>query len=147
MQWFGFKFLNKFVQEMAQFQLVPLTLKNVRTCGDNWDTGLPLCKPSSFVFTHFQSLNLLLMKKLLREKVNVRFRLDLCGINKQVILDSLHLCCKFPKQCSTLIYLPHQKCKKIMIKAAVLSANISVCTLHFFFFFLMVNILLTSLID
>lgn len=130
---------------MAQFQLVPPTLKNVRTRGGNWDTGLPLCKLSSFVFTHFQSLNHLLMKKLLREKVNVRFKLDLCGINKQVILDSLHLCCKFPKQCSKLIYLPHQKCKKIMSKAAVLSANISVYALHFFF--LMVNILLTSLID
>lgn len=53
LQWLGFKFFNQFVQEMAQFQLVLLTLKNIRTRGGNWDIGLLLCKLSSFVFTHF----------------------------------------------------------------------------------------------
>jgi len=79
---------------MPQFQLVLPTLENARTPRSNWDNGLPLCKLSSFVFTHFQSLNHLLMKKLPGEKVNVRFKLDLQGINKQgIILDSLHSCC------------------------------------------------------
>lgn len=74
------------------------------------------------------------MKNLLREKVNVRFTLDLWGINKQVIiLDNLHSCCMFPKQYSELTYLLHQKCKKITSKAAGLSANICVYVLHFFF--------------
>lgn len=121
---------------MAQFQLVPPTVKNTRTCGSNRDIVLPFCKLSSFIFSHFQSLNHLLMKKLLREKVNVRCKLDLQVINKQVILGSLHRCCKFPKQCSELIYSLHQKCEKITSKAAVLSANISVYILPSYFFFI-----------
>lgn len=99
-----------------------------------------------FSFTRFQSLDHLLMKKWLREKFNERFMLDLQGINKQVISDNLHSGCMFPKQCSELIYLLYQKCKEIMSKAEIHSANTPAYILHIYFFFLMGNILLTSLI-
>lgn len=49
--------------------------------GGSWDVGLPLCKLNP-ISNH---LIFYWLKKLLREKVNVKFKLDLWGINKQVI--------------------------------------------------------------
>lgn len=75
------------------------------------------------------------MKKWLGEKFNERFMLDLQGINKQVISFNLHSGCMFPKQCSELIYLLYQKCKEIMSKAEIRSANTPAYILHIYFFF------------